>query len=163
MSNLRRNFFKQLLAAGTLQGLIASPGFGRAGALLHQDMAKDINPDFDAQAYSLWSDYLSSSAQPSVGANGQSRGGARPVDLQPVFLHYGPDEGFKNAAELDPSKLVSAGDVMVSVNTSTVKVAEEDYKTFQRLQNAQIRIDVAQKAAIIPILEAMVYTRSEER
>ena len=159
MSNLRRNFFKQLLAAGTLQGLIASPGFGRAtGALLDQDSAKDINPDIDAQAYSFWSDFLSSNAQPVVGANGQRRGGPRPDDLQPVFLHYGSDEGFKNAAELDPSKLVSAGDVMVSVNTSTVKVAEEDYKTFQRLQNAQIRIDVAQKAGIIPILEAMVYT-----
>src|ERR1035441_7382143 len=121
MSNLRRNFFKQLLAAGTLQGLIASPGFGRTtGALLDQDSAKDINPDIDAQAYSFWSDFLSSNAQPVVGANGQRRGGPRPDDLQPVFLHYGSDEGFKNAAELDPSKLVSAGDVMVSVNTRSV-------------------------------------------
>jgi hypothetical protein len=160
MFNLRRDFLQQLLAAGTLQGLIASPGFGRAtGALLDQDSAKDINPDFDAQAYSFWSDFFSSDAEPIVGANGQRRGGGsvRPDDVQPVFLHYGP-EGFKNAAELDVSKLVSAGDVMVSVNTSTVKVAEEDQKVFQRLQNAQIRVDVAQKTGIIPILEAMAYT-----
>jgi hypothetical protein len=160
MFNLRRDFLQQLLAAGTLQGLIASPGFGRAtGALLDQDSAKDINPDFDAQAYSFWSDFFSSDAEPIVGANGQRRGGGsvRPDDVQPVFLHYGP-EGFKNAAELDVSKLVSAGDVMVSVNTSTVKVAEEDQKIFQQLQNAQIRVDVAQKTGIIPILEAMAYT-----
>jgi len=44
------------------------------------------------------------------------------------------------------------------VNTSTVKVAEEDMKTFQRLQNAQIRVDVAQKTGVIPIIEAMAYT-----
>lgn len=160
MSSPRRDFLKGLLAAGTLQGLIASPGVSPAmGVLLNQDSAKNINPDFDAKAYSFWSDFFSSDAEPIVGTNGQRRGGGspRPDDVQPVFLHYGP-EGFKNAAELDTSKLVSAGDVMVSVNTSTVKVAEEDQRTFQRLQNAQIRVDVAQKTGIIPILEAMAYT-----
>ena len=160
MSNLRRDFLKELLVAGALPGLIASGGVGRAmGALLDQDNAKNINPDFDPKAYSFWSDFLSTDAEPIVGSNGQRRGGgsAHPDDVQPVFLHFGP-EGFKNAAELDSSKLVPAGDVMVSVNTSTVKVAEEDQKTFQRLQNAQIRVDVAQKTAIIPVLEAMAYT-----
>jgi hypothetical protein len=159
MSNLRRDFFKQLLAAGTLQGLIASSGTDRAmGALLDQDSAKEINPDFDAQAYSFWSGFFSSDAEPIVRASGQSRRSSPRADNdQPVFLHYGP-EGFKNAAELDVGKLVSTGDVMVSVNTSTVKVAEADQKTFQQLQNAQIRVDVAQKTGIIPILEAMAYT-----
>ena len=160
MSNLRRDFFKQLLAAGTLQGLLASPGMGQAmGALVDQDRAESVNPDFDAKAYSFWSDFCSSDAEPIVGADGQRRGAGspRPDDVQPVFLHHGP-EGFKNAAELDVGKLVSAGDVMVSVNTSTVKVAVEDQRTFQRLQNAQIRVDVAQRTGIIPILEAMAYT-----
>jgi hypothetical protein len=160
MSNLRRGFLKELLAAGTLQGLFASPGMGQAmGALLDEDSAENINHDFDAKAYSFWSGFCSSDAEPIVGADGQRRGGgsSRPDDAQPVFWHYGP-EGFKNAAELDSGKLISAGDVMVSVNTSAVKVAEEDQKTFQRLQNAQIRVDVAQKTAIIPILEAMAYT-----
>jgi hypothetical protein len=128
-------------------------------ALLDQDNAKSINPDIDTKAYSFWSDFLSSDAEPIAGVNGQVRGGgsSNHDEAQPVFLHYGP-EGFKNAAELDASKLVAAGDVMVSVNTSAVKVSQEDQKTFQRLQNAQIRVDVAQKTAIIPILEAMAYT-----
>jgi hypothetical protein len=160
MSDLRRDFLQRVLAAGTLQGLITSPGLGRAaGALLDEDGAQDVNPDLDARAYTFWSDFFSTDAEPIVGATGQRRGGGSPApdDAQPVFLHYGP-EGFKNAAELDVSKLVSAGDVMVSVNTSTVKVAEEDQRTFERLQNAQIRVDVAQKTGIIPILEAMAYT-----
>ncbi|MGA7928087.1 MAG: hypothetical protein WCA20_19120 [Candidatus Sulfotelmatobacter sp.] len=159
MSKPRRDFLKELLTAGALQSFIASPGAARAmGALFDQDNTQNINPDFDPKAYSFWSNFLSSDAEPIVGANGQRRGGStRPGDAQPVFLHYGP-EGFKNAAALDITKLVSAGDVMVSVNTSTVKVAEEDQRTFQRLQNAQIRVDVAQKTGIIPILEAMAYT-----
>lgn len=157
MSNLRRDFLQTLLAAGTLPGFLASPGMGRAmGALLDEDSAQDINQDLDTKAYSFWSNFFSSDAEPVVGAAGQRRGPSVD-DLQPVFLHYGP-EGFKNAAELDVSKLVSAGDVMVSVSTSAVKVAEEDQKVFQRLQNAQIRVDVAQRTGIIPILEAMAYT-----
>jgi hypothetical protein len=159
MSNVRRDFFKQFLAAATLQGFVPSAGTGRAmGALLDQESAEAINPDLDAKAYGFWSGFLASDAKPIVGADGQRRGGApRPDDAQPVFLHFGT-EGFRNAAELDASKLVSSGDVMVSVNTSTVKVAEADHQTFQRLQNAQIRVDVAQKTGIIPILEAMAYT-----
>jgi len=160
MSKLRRDFFKELLAAGTLAGLTASAGMGQAmGALLDQDGAADINPDIDAKAFSFWSDFCSSDGEPIVSANGQRRGGdsAHPDDVQPVFLHHGP-EGFKNAAELDSGKLVPAGDVMVSVNTSMVKVAEEDHHIFQRLQNAQIRVDVAQRIGIIPMLEAMAYT-----
>jgi hypothetical protein len=160
MSNVRRDFLKASLAASALQGLIASLGGGRAmAAPLDEDSARAINPDFDANAHSFWSDFLSSDAEPIIGAKGQRRGGgaARPDDPQPVFMHYGP-EGFKNAAELDAGKLISSGDVMVSVNTSTVKVAEEDHNTFQKLQNAQIRVDVAQKTGMIPMLEAMAYT-----
>jgi hypothetical protein len=160
MSNLRRSFLMELLAAGTLQSLVASPSAGGSlDALLDPDDAQGINPDVDAKAQSFWSEFLLSDAEPIVGATGQHRGGGapRPDDVQPVFLHYSSD-GFKNAAELDSSKLIPEGDVMVSVNTSTVKVAEEDLATFRRLQNAQIRVDVAQKTAILPILEAMAYS-----
>jgi len=47
---------------------------------------------------------------------------------------------------------------MVGVNTSVVKVGDDDQRTFDRLQNAQLRVDVAQKTAIIPLIEAMAYT-----
>jgi hypothetical protein len=37
-------------------------------------------------------------------------------------------------------------------------VGDDDQKTFDRLQNAQLRVDVAQKTGIIPLIEAMGYT-----
>jgi hypothetical protein len=87
------------------------------GALFDQETAKALNPELDAAAHSFWSGFLASDAKPIIEAAGQRRGGApRPDDAQPVFLHFGT-EGFRNAAELDSSKLVSSGDVMVSVNT----------------------------------------------
>lgn len=161
MSNHRRDFLKELFAVGTLPGLLPLPGIGRAmSALLDQNTAKNINPDLDPKALRFWSDFLSLDAEPVVGPIRKTRGGGpAPNEAQPIFLHYGgPNEGFKNAAELDPSKLVPNGDVMVSVNTSTVKVSTDDQKTFQKLQNAQIRVDVAQKTGMLPILEAMAYT-----
>jgi hypothetical protein len=39
-----------------------------------------------------------------------------------------------------------------------VKVGRGDQKTFERVQNAQLRVDLAQKTGIIPIIEAMAYT-----
>ena len=159
MSNLRRGFLKELLAAGALQSFLTKPGAGGGLAALAQASAEWPGHDIDPDASRFWADFTSSDAEPITSADGQRRGGTgRPADdVQPVFLHYGV-EGFRNAAELDSSKLVSSGDVMVSVNTSTVKIAEEDETTFRKLQNAQIRVDVAQKTAIIPVLEAMAYT-----
>jgi len=154
MSAQRRDFLKQLFAAGALPGLFARPG--AFSALLDPQTAPQTNPDFDAQAYDFWSGFTAKNGQSAIVGAGQTRG-AKTDHTQPVFLHHGED-GFKNAALLDPGKLVDEGDVLVSVNTSVVKVGDDDQKTFERLQNAQLRVDVAQKTGIIPLIEAMGYT-----
>ena len=153
MPTARRDLLKQLFAMGAIPGLLGSPFDAQA--------ASELNPDIDAKAFDFWSGFVATDATPSL-AGRKTRGGgqtpaAGPNDVQPVFLHYG-DEGFKNAAELSPTKMVNEGDVMVSVNTSTVKVGTGDQKTFERVQNAQLRVDLAQKTGVIPVLEAMAYT-----
>jgi len=155
----RRDLLKNVLTFGAIQGLMASPAAARGvAALFDEGSAQEINPDFDAEAYNFWSGFLGNVAEPVVASKGQSRGGrGGSSDLQPVFLHYDP-KGFKNAAELEASELIAEGDVSVSLNTSTIKVAPQDQETFEHLQNAQIRVDVAQKTPILPVLEAMAYT-----
>lgn len=141
-------------------GLIGSSAAARAlGETFDQAAAQEINPDFDPKSFNFWSSFLDSDVAPITHSSGQTRGGhAGPdSDLQPVFLHY-DEEGFKNAAELDAAKLIPEGDVVVSLNTSTIKVSPEDQKTFDRLKNAQIRVDMAQKTPILPVIEAMAYT-----
>jgi len=146
---------------GALSGFAGSSAAARAfGGAIDRETAQSINPDFDPKAFDFWSGFLNTNAEPITQASGQQRGGhaiSGDNDVQPVFLHYGT-EGFRNAAELDAGKLVASGDVMVSLNTSAIKVAEEDKEKFDRLQNAQIRVDVAQQNAILPIVEAMAYT-----
>jgi hypothetical protein len=142
-------------------GLIGSQSAGKSGSFFDAQAASQINPDIDVKAFDFWSGFLDADVSPSL-AGRKTRGGgqsraAGPDDAQPVFLHYGA-EGFKNAGELSPDKMINEGDVMVSVNTSTVKVGSGDQKTFERVQNAQLRVDVAQKTGILPIIEAMAYT-----
>lgn len=153
MSGQRRDFLKQFIAAGALPGLFARPG--AFGALLDPQTAQKSNPDFDAQSYDFWSGFTAKNGKSAILGAGQTRG-AKPDHTQPVFLHHGND-GFKNAALLDQGKLAAKGDVLVSVNTSVVKVGDDDQKTFERLQNAQLRVDIAQKTGIIPLIEAMGY------
>lgn len=162
MSSPRRDLFKQLFAMGALPGIVASVGGAEAfGSLFGAQTASGINPEIDPKAYDFWSGFLTAPSRPSMTGR-KTRGGgqspsAGPDDVTPVFLHHGM-EGFKNAIELSPDNLVDAEDVMVSVNTSTVKIGSGDQKTFERLQNAQIRVDVAQKTSVIPSIEAMAYT-----
>jgi hypothetical protein len=154
MSAQRRDFLKELFAAGALPGLIARPG--AFGSLLDPQAVQQVNPDFDPEAYNFWSGFTANNGRPVIVGAGQTRG-AKTVPTEPVFLHHGQD-GFKNAAMLDQGKLIDEGDVLVSVNTSVVKVGDDDQKTFEKLQNAQLRVDVAQKTGIIPQIEAMAYT-----
>jgi hypothetical protein len=156
----RRDFIRGLLGAGALPGLIAVPGTAAVRDLAFDpEQALEINPDFDARAYEFWWKFLTTDGEPAIAREAPGRGtrAQGPGDAQPVFLHYGPD-GFQNAAELSPGKMVEQGDVVVSVNTSTVKVGTSDQRTFERVQNAQLRVDLAQKRGIIPWVEAMAYT-----
>lgn len=158
----RRDLLKRLLTMTAMPGALGISGAGnQLGSFLDAQAASQINPDVDAKAFDFWSGFLDADAAPSLAGRKTRGGGQTPAaganDAQPVFLHYGP-EGFKDAAELSPEKLVNQGDVMVSLNTSTVKVGRADQKTFERVQNAQLRVDLAQKTGIIPIIEAMAYT-----
>ena len=157
MSKTRRDFFKNLLAIGAVQGLAASPAAARVlNALSDPSAAQELNPDFDQKAYDFWSGFLSTDAEPIVRVT-RGRGGES--NVQPVFWHFNDRDGFRNAAALDTGKLIPQGDVVVSVNTSAIKIAPQDQNTFDRLQNAQVRVDIAQKSAIIPSwIEPLAYT-----
>jgi hypothetical protein len=155
MSTRRRDLLKSLATMGALGPLAASSPFS---AMAAQAVA-DANPDIDPASQAFWSGFTSRVADPIIQSSGTHRGKppAPGSELQPIFLHFGP-EGFKNAAEIDSSGLIADGDVKVGINTSIIKVSPADAETFQKVQNAQIRVDVGQKNAMLPVLEAMAYT-----
>jgi hypothetical protein len=146
-----------MLAVGTVPGFVASPAATRAlAALSDPSAAQELNPDFDQKAYDFWSGFLSSDADPILF---RTRGGSPDSSLQPVFWHFDDQEGFRYAAALETDRLIPQGDVVVSLNTSAVKIAPQDQSAFDRLENAQIRVDFCQKKSILPaVLEPLAYT-----
>lgn len=162
MSHPRRDFVRNLFAFGAFPALFNSPESAAhtLNLLAEQSGAQGAAHEIDPKSYNFWNGFLQAEADPIVNTGGQTRGGGGLTDenrTQPVFLHFGTD-GFKNAAELDASKLVGQGDVTVSMNTSAIKVSTQDADTFKKLQNAQVRVDVVQSRSLIPMIEAMAYT-----
>ena len=157
MPKTRREFFTDMLAIGAVPGFLASPAAARVlSALDDPSAAQELNPEFDPKAYEFWSGFLSTDAEPIVHL---SRGRGGEGNVQPVFWHFNDRDGFRNAAALDTTKLIGQGDVVVALNTSAIKIAPQDQSTFDRLQNAQVRVDVAQKNGILPsVLEPLAYT-----
>jgi len=158
MSYSRRRFLDSLLAIGAAQGLIISPASAAVlGELLDQSLSK--HPDFDAESQKFWSSFTTAIGTPVVFPKQRGSRGSpfASNDHRPVFLHFG-EEGFRNAVELGTDGLVPEGDVRVSLNTSVLKIAEQDQDMFDHVQNAQVRVDVHQAKPILDVLEAMGWT-----
>lgn len=160
MPTERRDFLKGMATSGVFAGLFSSPAVLK---LCAEQQTRGPASEADASAKSFWENFVSAMDKPPapiiLGPETQRGGSDEQSPDQPVFYHYGPD-GFQNAALLERDKLLPEDDVVVSVSTSMIKLSQEDEKTFRNLQNAQLRVDVAQKfpALNIPMFEAMAYT-----
>jgi hypothetical protein len=161
MAHPRRKFLESLLAIGAAQGLTSSPAAAATLCeLLDQNLSQNPDPDFDPESHKFWSGFTKNIGTPVIFPKQRGRQTGSPFasdDHRPVFLHFG-EEGFRNAVELGKDGLVPEGDVRVSLNTSVLKIAEQDQETFDHVQNAQVRVDVHQATPILPVLEAMGWT-----
>jgi hypothetical protein len=57
-----------------------------------------------------------------------------------------------------PDQLIQTGDLQVSMNVAAFKPANEDRATFERLQNAQLRIDIIQSHPIFNFIDPLAWT-----
>jgi len=160
----RREFVKDLFAIGAMQGVFAIPTAAHGlDALISQGAAAPNSNTGAEHPDDFWLNFAYATAKPvlPVAAVGPSRGGTpeedQEAEKQPVFLHYSSESGFNYAQNLDASKLTPEGDVIVSLNTSTLKVSADDQETFHKYKNAQVRVDVSQAHRVLPFMEQMSY------
>lgn len=152
MPTRRRDFLKDILMAGSLPALLATPkgleiaeeffnqGRSQAGAALEPDQA----------TIDFWANYMNPNAPVTRG--GSMRGqkfsvsplAGTPLEREPAFLHY-DDNGFRTPDQISPSELSPAnGDVSVSFSVAGFKPANEDRATFEKLQSGSLRLDLVQ-------------------
>ena len=167
MNASRRTFFKDLLFTGSLGGLLsARPGF--AETLLGALNNEDVPAVGEHNSKDFWSNFVAEAEAPSTGVH--SRGlfgshkeatGAADVNRQIDWLQYDSDKGLRYASAVDPSELLeypAETDITASVDVGGFRMAGEDQAQFQKLQSAQLRIDVLQRKSLLNLLDPMAWT-----
>ena len=167
MNASRRTFFRDLLFTGSLGGLLsARPGLAETLLTALQDGGDP--PAGEHNSKDFWSNFVAQAEAPSTGVH--SRGlfgshkettGAADVNRQIDWLHYDPDKGLRYASAVDPSELMeypADTDMTASVNVGGFRMAGEDQEKFEKLQSAQLRIDVLQRKSLLNLLDPMAWT-----
>ena len=166
MNSSRRTFFKDLLFTGSLGGLLsARPGL--AETLIGALKDDDVPPAGEHDSKNFWSSFVpqaeGSSGVHSRGLFGSHKEatGAADLNRQIDWLHYDADKGLRYASAVDPSELLEYPaeiDITASVDVGGFRMAGEDQEKFEKLQSAQLRIDVLQRKSLLNLLDPMAWT-----
>lgn len=175
MNTSRRGFFRDSLLGGALAGIFAAKPSLAETLLRAMQQADDGPPpqgEHDSKAF--WDSFGAAAAPPPAASGVHGRGlfsnltnshkantGAADLNRQLDWLHYDSDKGLRYASAIDESELLEYAadtDVTASVNVGGFRMAGEDRQKFEKLQSAQLRIDVLQSKALLNLLDPMAWT-----
>jgi hypothetical protein len=159
----RRDVLRDMAMLGALPGL--SELLTRNPETLERVLeaqAQPGGPESDQDTRQFWDGFVSATSRPiarisSSYLDQMTQRGELTSDREAFFFHY-TAKGFQPAMDIAPSQLLPEGDVTVRYNVAAFKPANLDRATFERLQNAQLRLDVLQTRPILPILETLAWT-----
>jgi hypothetical protein len=150
-----------------LGGLLsARPGL--AETLIAALQTSDAPSTGEHNSKAFWSSFVPEAEAASTGVH--SRGifgshkettGAADVNRQIDWLHYDADKGLRYASAVDASELMEYPedtDITASVDVGGFRMAGEDQEKFEKLQSAQLRIDVLQRKSLLNLLDPMAWT-----
>jgi hypothetical protein len=178
----RRNFLQQSLLTGGLIGLLESSAGTRA--LAQQVMAAAAGADtptgfgpaigkHDSQKF--WDSFGEASVAPATAEPGGVHGRgllrkspaadhtAADISRQIDFFHYQVNPKTKEstlrlATSIETDELMEhEGDIQCSVNVNGFRMAGDDRDTFDKLQSAQLRIDVLQSRSMMEYMDPMAW------
>jgi len=165
MAPARRDFIKELLASGALSGLFASPAAAKTAAKLlagNTGAGQEPEQEFDTRSRDFWTSFADAtddSARPGVHQRGKPSHGGSDLGRSPVFLQFNKKQGFRAVSDIKAEELLQHnGDVTVGLNVTGFKASEPDKKLFERLQSAQLRLDMMQNKPILKTLDPMAWT-----
>jgi hypothetical protein len=181
MTTGRRSFLQQALMTGGLISLLES-GANRS-AFAQQIMAAAAGTDtptglgpaigqHDSQKF--WDSFGEASVAPADAPSGVHGRGllrknsaaehtAGDINRQIDFFHYHVDPKTKEshlrlATSIDANELMEhEGDIQAAVNVNGFRMAGDDRDTFDKLQSAQLRIDVLQNRSMMDYMDPMAW------
>lgn len=175
MSANRRDFLQQALMGGAFAPMVGSAQERRFfEAMVAAGQLNTTGNSAAAGAHdsaNFWNSFGASVQPASMSASGRTRGlfshkaqpdqSAGAIDRQVDFFHYDPDKKeMRFATSIQPSELIDhGGDVTASLAVNGFRMAQEDRAQFERLQSAQLRIDVVQQKSLMQdVLDPMAWT-----
>jgi hypothetical protein len=173
MDASRRSFFRDVLFGSALAGFFnARPSVAEAVLNALQQSGDGAPPEGEHNSKNFWDSFVPAAQPETSGVH--SRGflsnltksnkantGAADVNRQLDWLHYDKDKGLRYASAIDESELLEypeGTDTTASVNVGGFRMAGDDRQNFERLQSAQLRIDVLQSKALLNLLDPMAWT-----
>ena len=180
MNGNRRTFLQQTLMTGGLIGLLEStaskPGLAQQlmAAAAQTTGAGGLGPPIGQHdSKNFWDSFGVAAEAPHTEPSGvHGRGllrksapdnGASDLSRQIDFFHYFVDPKTKEsslrfATSIEPNELMEHnGDVSAAVNVNGFRMAGDDRQTFDKLQSAQLRIDVLQSKGFMQYLDPMAW------
>jgi hypothetical protein len=179
MTTNRRAFLQHTLATGGLLGLLESgannPAFAQQVAAIAggTDVATGFGPpvgQHDSQKF--WDSFGAATTAPAdSGIHGRGLLRKSPsadhtagdISRQIDFFHFHVDPKTKEstlrlATSIDSSELMEhEGDIQAAVNVNGFRMAGDDRDTFDKLQSAQLRIDVLQSRSMMDYMDPMAW------
>ena len=174
MATSRRTFLQESLLSGGFAGLVGSDlkGHDLSERLLSfaSQVASEDAPTGKHDSKSFWDSFGAAADNPngSAPAGVHGRGlihkstadtGSGDLARQIDFFHYTKDKRLQYANTIEAKDMLDhVGDITASVNVSGFRLAGEDREQFDKLQSAQLRIDVLQSKSLMNILDPMAWT-----
>jgi hypothetical protein len=174
MTTNRRTFLQETLLGAGFAGLIGSDPKGQGLSEHLLSLAGQIAPADTStgrhDSKSFWDSFgaAADSSGDTAPSGVHGRGlihkssadtGAGDLDRQIDFFHYTKNKTLVYANTIEPKEMMDhIGDITASVNVSGFRLAGEDRDQFDKLQSAQLRIDVLQNKSLMNILDPMAWT-----
>ena len=172
MTASRRAFLHDSLFGGGLAAFLGTDSRGRALSERLLSLAAQTPSDSATGAHdskNFWDSFgaiADNSNQDASGVHGRglvhkstANTGAGDLDRQIDFFHYTKDKTLQYANTIEAKDMLDhVGDITASVNVNGFRLAGEDRDQFDKLQSAQLRIDVMQNKSLMNILDPMAWT-----
>jgi len=165
MTTSRRTFLQETVLSGGLAGLIGSDPHGRELSERLLSLAGQIAPGGAStglhDSKSFWDSFGAAADSPGGGAPQGVHGrgltrkssadtGSGDLARQIDFFHYTKDKTLVYANTIEAKDMLD--------HVSGFRLAGEDREQFDKLQSAQLRIDVLQNKSLMNILDPMAWT-----
>src|SRR5271170_2265498 len=174
MTTSRRTFLQESLLSGGLASLIGSDLKGHDLSEHLLSFAAQVSPgDTPAGKHDsrrFWDSFGAAADSPGgdtpQGVHGRglihkstADTGSGDLDRKIDFFHYTKDKTLQYANTIEAKDMLDhVGDITAAVNVSGFRLAGEDREQFDKLQSAQLRIDVLQSKSLMNILDPMAWT-----